>query len=76
MILEVAAGRLAQGSVVAIFRQVNHFGTVYGWFVVLVTTIITSYYLVITGWTMGYAVDAARGELRPFDVFSTGYNSL
>ncbi len=76
MILEVAAGRLAQGSVVATFRQVNRFGTVYGWFVVLVTTIITSYYLVITGWTLGYAVDALRGELRPFDAFSTGYNSL
>ena len=76
MILEVAAGRLAQGSTVQTFRQVNRFGTVYGWFVVLITMAITSYYLVITGWTLGYTVDATRGELRVFDDFSNSYNSL
>lgn len=76
MILEVAAGRLSQGSVVKTFRQVNRFGTVYGWFVVLVTVAITSYYLVITGWTLGYAVDAVRGDLRSFEAFKAGYNSL
>lgn len=76
MILEVAAGRLSEGNTVHTFRQVNRFGAVYGWFVVLITLVITSYYLVITGWTLGYAVDAARGELRLFDEFSAGYNSL
>lgn len=76
MILEVAAGRLAQGSAVRTYRQVNRFGAVYGWFVVLITVAITSYYLVITGWTLGYAVDAVRGELRVFGEFSSGYNSL
>lgn len=76
MILEVAAGRLSKGSTVGTFRQVNRFGVVYGWFVVLVTMAITSYYLVITGWTLGYTVDALRGDLRVFDEFSTGFNSL
>ncbi|HDQ03109.1 MAG TPA: sodium-dependent transporter [Deltaproteobacteria bacterium] len=76
MMLEVAAGRLAQGSAVHTYRQVNRFGTIYGWFVVLITTAITSYYLVITGWTLGYAVDAVRGDLRVFSVFSSGYNSF
>ncbi|MFW6094494.1 MAG: sodium-dependent transporter [Pseudomonadota bacterium] len=76
MILEVAAGRLSKGSAVATYRQVNRFGTAYGWFVVVVTMVITSYYLVITGWTLGYAVDAVRGELRVFDAFSAGFNSL
>jgi len=76
MILEVAAGRLAQGSTVETFRQVNRFGAWYGWFVVLITMAITSYYLVITGWTLGYAVDSVRGELRVFSEFSTGFNSL
>lgn len=76
MILEVAAGRLSKGSTVGTYRQVNRFGTVYGWFVVLVTVVITSYYLVITGWTLGYAVDAARGNVRVFEDFSSGFNSL
>ncbi|MDZ7826185.1 MAG: sodium-dependent transporter [Gammaproteobacteria bacterium] len=76
MILEVAAGRLSEGNTVQTYRQVNRFGTVYGWFVVLVTVAITSYYLVITGWTLGYAVDAVRADVRVFDDFSAGYNSL
>lgn len=76
MVLEVAAGRLSKGSTVQTYRQVNRFGVVYGWFVVLITMAITSYYLVVTGWTLGYAVDAARGDLRVFGEFSGGYNSL
>ncbi|WP_339645037.1 sodium-dependent transporter [uncultured Porticoccus sp.] len=76
MILEVAAGRLSKGSTVGTYRQVGPFGAIYGWFVVLVTIAITSYYLVITGWTLGYTVDALRGEVRTFNDFSTGFNSL
>jgi len=76
MMLEVGAGRMSQGSVVGTFRQVNRFGTIYGWFVVLLTIAITSYYLVITGWTLGYAVSAFRMAVEPFDDFTAGYNSL
>jgi neurotransmitter:Na+ symporter, NSS family len=76
MYLEVAAGRLAQGNTVRTFRQVHRTGAWYGWFVVGLTTVITSYYLVITGWTMGYAVDAVRDNVRLFDEFSSGYASL
>lgn len=76
MILEVAAGRLSKGSTVGTYRQVGWFGTLYGWFVVLVTLVITSYYLVITGWTLGYAVDSIRGQVRVFEDFSSGYNSF
>ncbi len=76
MMLEVSAGRLAQGGAVHTFAQVNRFGKFFGWCVVALTTGITSYYLVITGWTLGYAVDAWRGDVRDFDVFTGGYNSL
>jgi neurotransmitter:Na+ symporter, NSS family len=76
MYLEVAAGRLAQGNTVHTFRQVRPIGAWYGWFVVGLTTVITSYYLVITGWTMGYAVDAVRLDVRPFAEFSAGWASL
>ena len=76
MYLEVAAGRLAQGNTVHTFRQVHRRGAWYGWFVVGLTTVITSYYLVITGWTMGYAADAVRNDVRLFEEFSSGYASL
>ncbi len=76
MYLEVAAGRLAQGNTVHTFRQVHPAGAWYGWFVVALTTAITSYYLVITGWTLGYAVDAVRDDVRLFEEFSAGYASL
>jgi len=76
MILEVAAGRLAQGNTVHTFRQVNRFGPIYGWFVVGLTVLVTSYYLVITGWTLGYAIDASRDDLQTFSDFSQGYASV
>ena len=76
MMLEVAAGRLTHGNTVATFRQVNRLGSYYGWLVVTITIAITSYYLVITGWTLGYAIDASRGGLRVFDQFTEGYNSF
>lgn len=76
MYLEVAAGRLAQGNTVHTFRQVHRRGGWYGWFVVGLTAVITSYYLVITGWTLGYAADAVRADVRLFEQFSAGYASL
>lgn len=76
MYLEVAAGRLAQGNSVHTFRQVHPRGAWYGWAVVTLTVAITSYYLVITGWTLGYAVDAVRGDVRQFSDFSAGYASV
>lgn len=35
-----------------------------------------SYYLVVSGWTLGYAVDALRLDLKTFDEFTSGYNTL
>ncbi len=76
MMLEVAAGRLKQGSVVTTYRGVTRFGTLYGWLVVALTVLITSYYLVITGWTLGYTVDAFRRQVAEFEEFTAGYNSV
>jgi len=42
----------------------------------MLTIAITSYYLVITGWTTGYAVSAFCMAVQPFDDFTGGYNSL
>jgi len=76
MMLEVAAGRMAEGNIVHTFRKVHRFGPWYGWFVVGLTVLITSYYLVITGWTLGYTVDSLRDNVRPFSDFSEGYASV
>lgn len=40
------------------------------------TGAILSYYLVVTGWTLGYLVDAVLGRLEPFAAFVEGYTSL
>lgn len=76
MYLEVAAGRLAQGNTVHTFRRVHRTGAWYGWFVVAITTVITSYYLVITGWTLGYAADSVRDDVTVFAEFSDGFASV
>lgn len=44
--------------------------------VVGITTVITSYYLVITGWTLGYAADSVRDDVRVFAEFTNGYASV
>lgn len=76
MMLEVGAGRLAEGSVVKTFRQAHKWANLFGWFVVLLTVLITSYYLVITGWTLGYALSSLRFSTPYFDDFTANYNSV
>lgn len=76
MMLEVAAGRLAHGGTVRTFGGATRLGKWYGWLVVGLTAIITSYYLVITGWTLGFVATAATMTITDFDSFTTGYNSV
>ncbi len=40
------------------------------------TMAVMSYYFVISGWTLGYGIDALTGNLKPFDEFSSGFASL
>lgn len=75
--LESAAGNLTRRSPVGAYRRaVPRAGTVIGWSVIGLTTVILSYYLVITGWTLGYFLDALRGDLQLFDDFVSGLRSL
>ena len=76
-VLEASAGKFAGRGAVGLFRLINkRWGPWLGWFLVLLTISIMSYYLVVSGWTLGYAVDALRLDLKPFDEFTTGYNTL
>lgn len=72
MLVEIGAGRTAQGGVVKTFRKLNRRAAWFGWLVVLLTLLIMSYYFVVTGWTLGYAVDASFGAIRSFDDFTSG----
>lgn len=76
-VLESAAGQSADKSPVGLFRGLAGFpGALLGWAAVLVVVAIMSYYFVVSGWTMGYAFDSVRSEIRPFDEFTSGYLSL
>ncbi len=76
MILEISAGRAERGSPIRTFRKIMKKAALVGWLVVLLTLIIMSYYLVITGWTLGFAVESIQGELPSFSEFTSGYASL
>ena len=76
-ILEASAGNLTDRGPVGMFRRVNpRWGPLLGWFLVAMTLAIMSYYFVVSGWTLGYAIDALLGDLRPFEEFTSGYASV
>lgn len=74
--LEIAGGRLTQGSAVGTFRGLWRPAVVYGWGVVLLTLVIDSYYFVVTGWTFAYAGHSLVGSVPAFDDFSAGWGSV
>lgn len=76
MIMEISAGRIERGSPVKTFRSLFSYGGLFGWLVVGLTMLIMSYYLVITGWTMAYAVDSLTGTVQSFAEFTSGFSSI
>ena len=75
--LESSAGKMANRGVVGTFRAINpRWGVWLGWFVVAMTVAIMSTYLVVTGWTLGYFVDALRNDIKEFAEFNTKFTSL
>jgi NSS family neurotransmitter:Na+ symporter len=74
--LEIAAGREAHGSVVASFRRLGPRLAMLGWATALLTLLIDSYYFVVSGWTLGFAVNASLGAVPSFESFTAGYASL
>ncbi|MEX1027185.1 MAG: sodium-dependent transporter, partial [Candidatus Paceibacterota bacterium] len=76
MMLELSAGRLQRGSPVRTFRRILRPAGWFGWLVVGLTIVIMSYYLVVTGWTLAYAVGSSTNGIKPFSEFLSGYDSL
>lgn len=77
MIVEISAGSTEHGGPVRTFRSIyKRAGGMFGWAVVALTMIIMSYYLVITGWTLGYAFDSLSGNVSSFENFTSSYRPL
>lgn len=76
-IIEAGAGKSAGRGPIGTFRKVNaRWGPWFGRFLVIITIAIMSYYLVVSGWTLGYAADAIQGDLKTFEEFTSGFASL
>jgi NSS family neurotransmitter:Na+ symporter len=74
--LEIAVGRQAHGSVIASFRRLGRALVPIGVAIVLLTLVIDSYYFVVSGWTLGYAVEATLGDPPSFSEFTAGHASV
>lgn len=71
MVLELSAGRSFRGTVVSSFRALGPRARLIGWFIAGVISLILSYYLVITGWTLAFSWFAFSGQPLDFPAFTS-----
>lgn len=76
MILEITMGRRFRGTVVSAFAAVRPQFRVIGWFICALSFLITSYYIVVTGWTVAYLAFSAAGTTVPFASFTGSFLPL
>lgn len=73
MVLEITVGRHFRGTVVSSFKALRTEFRIAGWLLVTILFLILSYYIVITGWTLAYAVFSATGDETTFSLFTASY---
>ncbi|MEM2902165.1 MAG: sodium-dependent transporter [Candidatus Bathyarchaeia archaeon] len=71
MTLELAIGRYLRADVVSAFRRIGSKFHFFGWLVWVIVFYILSYYLVITGWTLAYAIASLVGVKILFSSFTS-----
>jgi len=76
MILELAIGRQMQANVVAAFSGVSRRLAGVGWITWALVLLILSYYLVIVGWTLAYAVSSVLSTVDSFETFTKSHASV
>lgn len=76
MILELAMGRHFRADIVTALRRIHPQFHLIGWLICGIVFLILSYYLVITGWTVGYTLFSVAGISVPFGTFTGGYLPL
>ncbi|MCB0308538.1 MAG: sodium-dependent transporter [Bdellovibrionales bacterium] len=76
MIVEMAAGRSSGAGVIGTFVKLAKRTKWAAVLVIIISLFLLSYYLVITGWTIGYFVSSLLGSHPVFSDFIRGYNAL
>ncbi|MEM0492487.1 MAG: sodium-dependent transporter [Candidatus Thermoplasmatota archaeon] len=76
MILELTIGRYYQSDVITAFRKVNEKFRFLGLVICVVVLLILSYYLVITGWTLGYFISYLTSKDIAFLGFTSSYTPV
>ncbi len=73
LVLELAVGRTLRTDVVSAFRSVDPTYAPLGWLVVGGVVLILSYYLVLTGWVLGFLLVWLAGTETTFAAFTDGW---
>jgi NSS family neurotransmitter:Na+ symporter len=73
LILELAIGRRLRTDVVSAFRTVKTEYTVFGWLILGGVLLILSYYLVLTGWVLGFFLSWLAGSQTTFAPFTASW---
>ena len=73
LVLELAVGRTLRADVVSAFRRVDVDYAPLGWLVVGGVLLVLSYYLVLTGWVLGFFVSWLGGSAPTFAAFTAGW---
>jgi len=76
MILELVVGRHLQGNVISSFGKIKTQFRIFGWVICAIVFVVLSYYLVITGWTLGYLVSSLSNSGTTFSDFTSSYQPL
>lgn len=75
-VIELAAGRRTRSGVLGAFSMTGPRRRYFGYVVLFLIFLITSYYLVLTGWTFSYAFDSLDGSFQAFEDYQQGWGSL
>jgi len=73
LVLELSIGRRLRTDVVSAFQSIGSTYTPVGWFITGAVLVILSYYLVLTGWVLGYLVAWLLGDPPTFAAFTTSW---
>ena len=76
LVLELAVGRRLRTDVVSTFRAVSPVYPALGWLVLGGVLLILSYYLVLTGWVLGFFLSWLAGSEPTFAAFTAGWQPV
>ena len=76
LVYEIAAGRYYRQGIIGTMQSISPRLWILGAVVALIGFVLLSYYLVITGWTLGYLVQTPLGATTSFDNFASSWSPV